>query len=174
MTAEAGVKSRAAATRAGVTSTVATEGVLVGLAGGATIALWFFVLDILAGRPLYTPNVLGTAVFRGTEALAAPEALPISLEMVVGFTWVHLLHFMLIGVAVAQLVTLAERNASLGFGILLLFIVFEFGFVGACMLFAEPVLRALAWPAVLVGNLLAAGTVGVVLWRRHPHLRILP
>jgi hypothetical protein len=42
------------------------------------------------------------------------------------------------------------------------------------MLFAEPVLQALAWPAVLLGNLLAAAAMGFTLWRWHPGLRILP
>jgi len=42
----------------------------------------------------------------------------------------------------------------------------------AAMLFAEPVLRVLTWPAILIGNLLAAFVMGVYLWRRHPRLRI--
>jgi hypothetical protein len=32
---------------------------------------------------------------------------------------------------------------------LMLFVFFEFGFIAAAMLFAAPVLQALAWPAVL-------------------------
>ena len=32
--------------------------------GAATIAIWFAVLDVVSGRPLYTPTVLGTALFR--------------------------------------------------------------------------------------------------------------
>ena len=54
------------------------------------------------------------------------------------------------------------------------FVVFEFGFIVACMLFAQPVLQIVAWPAVLVGNLLAAAAMAATLWRWHPHLRILP
>jgi hypothetical protein len=147
---------------------------LAGLIGAATIALWFLILDTIAGRPLYTPSVLGTALFRGGAGLEDPKTLPISLEMVLMFTWVHVLHFLVIGGVAAQLLAIAERNANVGFGIVLLFVVFEFGFVAACMLFAEPVLRALAWPAVLVGNLLAAAAMAVTLWRRHPDLVIQP
>ena len=44
----------------------------------------------------------------------------------------------------------------------------------AAMLFAEPVLRALTWPAILLGNLLAAGVMGAYLVRRHPRLDIFP
>jgi len=174
MTAEARVSGDVAGRPAASSQTVAAEGMLAGLVGAATIALWFLVLDTLQGRPLYTPSVLGAAIFRGGAGLDHPETLPISIEMVVVFTWVHLLHFALFGVAAAQLVVVAERNPNVGFGILLLFVVFEFGFVAACLLFAEPVLHALAWPAVLVGNLLAAAAMVFTFRRRHPHLVILP
>jgi hypothetical protein len=36
------------------------------------------------------------------------------------------------------------------------------------------VLHALAWPSVLVGNLLAAVVLGGYLWHRHPHMAINP
>ena len=42
------------------------------------------------------------------------------------------------------------------------------------MVFAEPVLHALAWPEVLVGNLLAAATMTAMFWRHHPRLGIRP
>ncbi len=169
-----GVTSRAAAARAEAASTVVAEGMLAGLIGAATIAIWFLILDTINGRPLYTPSVLGTALFRGGAGLEDPQTLPVSFEMVLMFTWVHVLHFLVIGGIAAQLLAIAERNANVGFGIVLLFVVFEFGFVAACMLFAEPVLRALAWPAVLVGNLLAAAAMALTLWRRHPNLIIQP
>jgi hypothetical protein len=56
----------------------------------------------------------------------------------------------------------------------LLFVIFEFGFVAVTMVLAEDVLQALAWPAVLVGNLLAAAVMGTYFWRRHPNLHIEP
>jgi hypothetical protein len=155
-------------------SGVHAEGLLAGVVGAATIALWFLVLDLVQGRPLYTPTVLGTALLRGGEGLASPETLPVSLEVVLPFTWIHLLVFLVLGVAASWLLGLAERNPSFGFGIVLFFVVFEFGFVALCMLVAEPVLHALAWPAVLVGNLLAAGAMAGLFWRRHPRLAIHP
>ena len=44
----------------------------------------------------------------------------------------------------------------------------------AAYLIAAPVLQALTWPAVIVGNLLAAGVMAAYLWRRHPSLRVEP
>jgi hypothetical protein len=153
---------------------VHAEGLVAGLVGAGTIAAWFFLLDTLRGQPFLTPTVLGTALFRGGAGLESPATLPVDFEMVLSFTWVHVLAFMLIGVAASRLLGLAEREPNFGFGIVLLFVVFEFGFVLVCMVFAEPVLRALTWREVLVGNLLAAAAMTAVFWRRHPRLAIRP
>jgi len=150
------------------------EGIVGGLIGAAVIAVWFLILDSLNGRPLYTPTVLGTALFRRGEGLASLENLPVSMEMVLMYTWVHGLAFCVIGGVAARLLALAEKNLNLGFGIVIFFVVFEFGFIAAAFLFAEAVLRALAWPAVLSGNLLAAGAMALYFWRRHPNLTIRP
>ena len=153
---------------------VYAEGLLAGLAGGVAVALWFFVLDVLKGRPLYTPMVLGTALFGSAEQLADQPSLPINFETVLGFTWFHLLTFLVIGFLASQLLALAERAADIGFGAVLLFVLIEAGFLITCMAIAEPVLHAIAWPAVLVGNLLAAAAMAGVFWRRHRGLRIEP
>jgi hypothetical protein len=150
------------------------EGVIAGIIGAATVAVWFLIVDAINGRPLYTPTVLGTALFKGGEGLASPEGLAVNLEMVLMFTWVHGLVFIIIGGIASRLLGLAEHNANIGFGILLLFVVFEFGFVAVSMLFAESVLRALTWQAVLVGNLLAAAAMAGYFWRRHPNLTVNP
>ena len=66
------------------------QGIVAGVLGAATIAVWFFLVDVLSGRPLfYTPNVLGTALFRHGAGLDQPQTLAISLEMVLVYTWVH-------------------------------------------------------------------------------------
>ena len=153
--------------------TLYQEGLVAGLVGAATIAIWFLILDSLSGRPLYTPTVLGTALFRRGGTTPLSEVLP-NLEMVLMFTWVHGLVFVAIGGIAARLLALAERQPSVGFGILMLFVFFEFGFIVAAMFFAEPILHALAWPAVLVANILAAAAMGGYFWLRHPNLRVHP
>ena len=155
------------------TTALYQEGLVAGLVGAATVAVWFLILDSLSGRPLYTPTVLGTALFRRGGTTPLSEVLP-NLEMVLMFTWVHGLVFVAIGGIVARLLALAERQPSVGFGILMLFVFFEFGFIAAAMLFAAPVLHTLAWPAILVANLLAAAAKGGYFWLRHPNLRVQP
>ncbi len=150
------------------------EGLVAGLLGAAAIAIWFLILDSLGGHPLRTPTILGTAIFRSGQGLASPGTVPVSFEMVLLYTWVHALVFCVIGGLAARLLAVAERQPNAGFGILLLFVVFEFGFLVLTLLFAEPVLHALTWPAVLVGNLLAALVMGAYFWRRHPDLQVFP
>jgi hypothetical protein len=150
------------------------EGLVAGGLGAAVIAAWFLVLDSLNGQPLYTPSILGTALFRGAGAVSVPQEVPVSLEMVLVFTWVHVLVFALLGVAAARLLALAERDPNIGFGLILLLAVFEFGFMVISMVFAEALLQALTVPAILFGNLLAAIAMGGYLWRRHPDLIIRP
>ena len=149
------------------------EGMTAGVIGAATVAVWFLLLDSASGRPLYTPTVLGTAIFR-RAALATPETLSVSLEMVGMFTWIHVLIFAALGGVASRLLAMAERNPSWGFGLLLLFVVFEFGFVAAAALLASPILRVIPWPSVLGANLLAAAAMSAYFWRRHPHLVVSP
>ena len=38
------------------------EGLIAGILGATSVALWFLVLDVAAGRAFHTPAVLGTAL----------------------------------------------------------------------------------------------------------------
>jgi len=149
------------------------EGMIAGVIGAATVAVWFLLLDTAAGRPFYTPTVLGSALFR-RGALASPETLSVSLEMVGMFTWVHMLVFAALGGIASRLLGMVERNPSWGFGLLLFAVVFEFGFLAAALVFAAPVLRLIPWPSVLVANLLAAAAMSAYFWWRHPGLVVRP
>lgn len=156
------------------TSRVYQEGVIAGIVAAATVALWFLIVDLLQGRPLYTPTVLGTALFRHGAGLTSPETLPVSGEMVLMFTWVHGLAFAAMGGVVSRLLSSAERNPNIGFGILLLFVVLQACFVAAALMIAGPILNAVGWWSILVANLLAATAMGLYFWLRHPNLVVEP
>ena len=51
------------------------EGVLVGLAGAAAVAIWFFLYDLALATPFRTPALLGAVLFEG---LRDPAALTIT------------------------------------------------------------------------------------------------
>jgi len=148
------------------------EGLAAGLIGAATVAAWFFVLDLLKGRPLYTPAILGQAIFHGdASSIQQPDA---PFELIVAFTWLHGLVFCAIGLIGAWLIHKAEVSPHSGYGIALLLTIMLSGFIVICMFFAEPVLHAITIPSILIGNLLAMGAMGVFFWRRHPKLKALP
>ncbi len=148
------------------------EGVVAGTLGALTIALWFFVIDWLQGRPLYTPTVLATAVLHGEVNTALESS--IALRLTVGFTFVHWLLFTALGGFAAWMLGVAERNANLGFGVLLLFAFMEVGFLAVVAVFAQTVFQALSWQLVLIGNLLATAVMGLYFWRRHAHMKMYP
>jgi hypothetical protein len=150
------------------------EGTTAGIIGGSTIALWFLVLDSLHGHPLYTPTLLGTAIFRPSAPIAPPGALTLSVPMVLLFTALHGLIFVVLGEIAALLVQLAEKNANYTFGIVLFLVIFLSGFLFATMVFAADVLDVLSWQAVFVGNVLAVAAMGLYFRRRHPNLKMLP
>ena len=150
------------------------EGIVAGTIGAATIAILLLIWDTINGQPLYTPSVLGTALFGRGEGLSSPESIRVSLEMTLMYTWVHGLVFAVIGGIASRLLGFAEQNPDLGFGVILLFVMLEFGFLGAAFFLVEPVLQALAWPAILIANLLAATAMAGYLWYKHPNLTIRP
>ena len=153
---------------------ITAEGVTAGLIGGATIALWFLILDSLRGHPLYTPTLLGTALLEPGTPVAPPEALPISVPVVLLFTALHGAIFVGIGEIAALLVRLAEKNANYTFGIVLFLVIFISGFFFVTGVFAAHVLEALSWKAVFVGNLLAVCAMVLYFRRRHPNVKMLP
>jgi len=143
------------------------QGVRAGLFGAALLALWFFFLDFSRGKPLYTPTVMGTALFRGGEGLTSPETLPASMALTLLFTIVHGLLFILIGIAGVRLLSLIGRGPNLALGILLLFAVLGLGFFSFAITFSAVALNALQIQDVLIGNAVAAVGMAVYLLRHY-------
>src|SRR5205814_4058230 len=59
------------------------DGLLTGSIGAAAIALWFLVIDALAGRPLFTPAALGSAILLGAQSSSEVQ---LSVGIVVAYT----------------------------------------------------------------------------------------
>ena len=147
--------------------TLSREGIMAGTLGAVALALGILLLDTLTGVPLYTPHVLGTALFTRGVGLDTPRSPPARARERGG---VH--HGPLAGVCspvgqASRLLRVAAHHPSLGFGLLFLFIGCEGVLLGATMLGAAPIGPTLAWPTVLMGNLLAAAVLGGYLWHCH-------
>ena len=148
---------------------IALDGLFTGMIGALTVALWFLALDLLAGRPLYTPALLGSVLLHGGEAVA--QGVTIAPLEIAAYTAFHFVAFVLVGLALSYLMTLFEQFPIVGFVLLVLFVSLQLGFfVLDVGLGAQLMGRLKAW-TVVVANLLAAGTMAWYLWRRHPRIK---
>ena len=137
---------------------------LLTLVSGANIAGWFLLYDLAAGVPFRTPALLGATLFQG---LRDPSALVISAPLVLQYTAVHGLVFILFGWAVASLLALADREPRLLFVVFMLFCCFEVFFVALIAILAERLFEALAWWTILTGNLVASLVMLGYFFREH-------
>jgi hypothetical protein len=142
--------------------TVLREGLILGLIGAGAVAGWFLLVDVIAGRPFFTPAVLGSFLFFG---LRDPAAVSIGVQSVLAYTAIHLFAFLVVGLVVAAILAEARKEPNVLWLFAEFFIVFEFGFYAAVALVFTPLLAELAWLNIAVGNLLAAGGMGFYVWR---------
>ena len=148
---------------------VIREGTIVGILGAVVDALWLLGFDVAAGRALQTPNALGRVFFAGD---VHPGARVISPEAVLGFSVVHLIMYLVGGIALTGIIHLVSRNPAFRMGLWIgLVVVFAY-FTGlAYMLATSTGNRVSFWPVGL-GNLLGLVAMAWYLWRRHPRLGI--
>lgn len=145
------------------------EGVIAGAIGATAIAVWFFIIDIVAGRPLNTPSILGAGLI---SILGKPPMMPDSVLFHVFFyTIFHYIAFIIVGIILVAIVHESERTPAVLAGVLVAFVAFELGAIGITALFTESRLRGMAWYQIFIANLLAAALMGWFMWRRHPSLR---
>ncbi len=108
-----------------------------GIVGAMTVAVVFLAVDIISGRPaLWTPAVLGAALFTGDSIAATQDIQPRSmLPLVFGYTLMHVTLFISFGAMAAsgRLTQQRVQNFTLRAEVvtaLLLFIGLEVSFFG--------------------------------------------
>ena len=143
------------------------EGFIAGCIGAAAVALWFLIVDSINGQPLFTPAMLGSAVFWGTPN---PAHVLIEPGRIFGYTMIHVSAFVVVGCICAALAAEVEYAPSTLFLVVVGFCFFEVGFYILVALIAKPLLGYLAWWNVAIGNGLAALAMGYYLWREHPRI----
>lgn len=144
------------------------EGLIAGLIGAAAVAAWFLVVDAVAGRLLFTPAALGSALLRGSRTAATVE---ISAATVLGYTVLHVAAFLVIGLVAAGIVAAAEEfSEAILLGGVLLFVTFEALSIGLLTIVASWLVDTLAWWNIGAANLVAAAGIGGYLYLRHPGL----
>lgn len=148
------------------------EGLAIGLIAFAAVAVFYALFDLLAARGgLYTVGLLGRAVVRGERdpsILLLP--IPPDWTAILGYSAIHLVLSLAIGVVVAALIARAERNPTERRAILLVIVA---GFVVTILavgLLTTPMRAMLPWWSIVVANSLAVLLAASYLLRRHPGL----
>jgi uncharacterized membrane protein YphA (DoxX/SURF4 family) len=144
------------------------DGVIAGVIGALVIAAWFFLVDSIAGRPFFTPALLGQGLFRVFGPVTPSDG---AVTFVLVYTVFHFAAFMLVGLVASLIVHLARREPSILFGFLILFVATEVGIYGLVALLdvATPLGRH-AWLQIMASNLLACAAMGLYFVRTHAEL----
>jgi hypothetical protein len=142
-----------------------SEGTDVGIIGGLAVAVWFLILDSIAGRPFHTPSLLGQVVLFGDST---PDTTRIVFGAILVYTAFHFAVFALLGMGLVALVHWGVRDPVVRYALLPVFLVFEVLFYGLLEVFSERTNELFPFWAVLVANTLAAICMGLFLWKRHP------
>lgn len=143
------------------------EGTDVGLIGGIAVALWFLVLDTIAGHPFQTPSLLGQMVILG-DRTPDPQ---LAFGAILFYTAFHFIVFCLVGMGLVALVHWGQDNSVVRYALLPVFLVFEVLFYGFLMILSERTHELFPFWAVVSANTLAAVSMAYYLWNRHPAFR---
>jgi hypothetical protein len=147
---------------------VMSEGIDVGIIGALAVAVWFLILDTIAGHPFQTPSLLGQVVLFGNSR---PETSRVVFGAILVYTAFHFAVFALLGMGLVALVHWGEREPAVRYALLPVFLVFEVLFYGLLEVFSERTNELFPLWEVLVANTLAAVCMGAYLWLRHPDFR---
>lgn len=144
------------------------DGIIAGLIGAAVIAVWFFVIDTIAGHPFFTPATLGRALLSFFGEVS-PDQGPVTFVIV--YTVFHVAAFMVLGLLASLIVQVARQEPSILLGFAMLFAATEIGVYGLVALLGEASpLGRMAWLPIMVGNVLAALAMGWYFWHAHSEI----
>ena len=144
------------------------RGVLTGLVGAATVAVWFFMLDVVAGQPFRTAAALGSALFLGAMG---PADVTINLGIVASYTAFHLAAFIAAGLVFVAFAEGIERAPSFLLLAIMAAIVLEAAAFTMVALGAQWVMGSLGVASIAIANILAVTSMGAYVWRTHPLLQ---
>lgn len=144
------------------------EGVITGFIGAFVVAGWFLVTDLLQGRPLSTPSVLGQVILYGmTDPVVNPPVLAAS----VAYTLLHVGAFVLFGILATWMIHLAMTSPLARFGLMIMAVVFELFFILITYAVFTGTSFLFPWWSVLAANTLSLLAMSYTLFRRHPGLK---
>jgi hypothetical protein len=135
--------------------------------GGSAIALSFLLMDVLEGRPLYTPSMLGAVLFNG---VAAASVETIRLDMVSFFSMLHFATFALLAGALSYVsrVSRAVEGHTLVMAAII-FSVLTAAILAADWLFMPGVVETLGYGQVILANAVTGFAMAAFMkWSHRP------
>jgi hypothetical protein len=141
------------------------DGIASGVLGAAVIALFFLMIDVANGRPLWTPAALGSAIFLGEPLEVGADP---TYALVVGYTMLHGAAFVSIGLMASFVLGFLSRlGPSTGLAVAgALFLGFEAFFLTFIGMMAPQFLEAFGVGRIAMANLIAAAFMAALLVRR--------
>jgi len=124
------------------------DGVVGGLLAGLVVALWFLVVDSVAGRPFHTPAALAGALTR--QPIGPP-----TFRLVAAYSVVHFAVFALLGIAMAGAIAVLRTPPRLLFGVLFGLVAQELAFYAGLLLSDASRVAIVPWPHVVAANVLS-------------------
>ena len=144
------------------------EGVVTGLLGAIVVAVWYFLIDSAAGQPFHTPNVLGKIFFRGDLTPGVHHVVP---GVVVGYTVLHFVVYILVGALLALLTHTAMRDISLRMGVWMGLVCAFCLLAGLTYMLAVATAERLPLWTVVGGSFLGVAVMGWYLLAGHREVR---
>jgi len=119
-----------------------------GILAGLVVALWFLILDGMAGYPFRTPAALAYALY------IAPIIEP-TFRLVVMYSVVHLGVYAVLGVAAAWVMSVLHTAPRLLLGLFFGVVVQELVFYTGLFLSGLPPSEVIPWPHVIAANIVS-------------------
>lgn len=142
-----------------------------GAFGGSVIALFFLIIDFFKGQPLWTPSLVGTALFTGAD----PHTVAlVRYDMVAYFTIVHFAAFGLLGAFISRL---SHRSRLIDQHVLVMagavFLVLTAAILLGDALLMHGIVSAIGTASVLIGNAITGLVMAAFMQSAHEKERAL-
>src|SRR6266568_7367912 len=124
------------------------NGVVAGMLAGLVVALWFLVVDVVAGRPFHTPAALASA-------LSGRDVTTPTFRLVAAYTVVHFAVFALLGVAMAGAIAALRVPPRLLLAVPFGLVAQELVFYAGLLSSGTGRVAVVPWPLVVIANVLS-------------------
>lgn len=141
------------------------KGIVAGLLGAGSVAITLLVVDLIFRHALFTPAALGSVLLAGASG---PEEIVATPLTILGYTGIHVVAFLCLGLGAAYLLARAEDHPGLILGFFLILITSETLFIGITAIFAAWILDTIGWWNILIGNIAATTSMTTYLAWTHP------